>query len=242
MSSSSSDVKVIDVIGDGWVMCQMQNVQGDIFYMSVETNEVSLHPPGSPPAPPLPKGCLTRPMSHGALTPSAPVHRRDRDTMAYSYAQTLSTEDPTAPSIEVRPVSVLRSRPATVVYPKRSTQPTSYSTSQAIKYSDKLAYNDHISVSYGQPAYNDNVSVNYVQSVCNDNVSVTYAQPVYNDNVSAYGRAVTYAQPYAASYAPPVYSDNLSYSRPVAYAQNVYSDRRAFVGYEVLNDQVFVEY
>lgn len=61
MSSVISDdtIKVIDdAVGEGWVMCQRQNVQGDMFFMNTLTNEVSLNPPshGSPPAPPLPQG------------------------------------------------------------------------------------------------------------------------------------------------------------------------------------------
>lgn len=64
-SGIKGDVKIIDVVGEGWVMCQRQNVQGDIFYMNMETNEVSLNPPshGSPPAPPLPLGTKPSPPS-----------------------------------------------------------------------------------------------------------------------------------------------------------------------------------
>jgi len=75
MSDADADVKVIDVVGEGWVMCQRQNVSGDIFYMNMKTNEVSLDPPAplSPPAPPLPQGTLTRHHSVHEVTPVVPV-------------------------------------------------------------------------------------------------------------------------------------------------------------------------
>lgn len=141
--SSNADVKVIDVIGEGWVVCQMQNVQGDIFYMSVETNEVSLHPPGSPPAPPLPQGTSTR-ASNGMTTPSAP--------RAHSFVQPAAAYDlePAAASVEVRPASVRR-----VVYPSRSSQSTAYPSrsSQSTAYPAQQAVKYLQPVKYAQPIY-----------------------------------------------------------------------------------------
>jgi len=72
---SDADVKVIDVVGEGWVMCQRQDVSGEIFYMNMKTNEVSQDPPApcSPPAPPLPQGTVTRPHSVHATTHAVPL-------------------------------------------------------------------------------------------------------------------------------------------------------------------------
>jgi len=131
---SSADVKVIEALGDGWVMCQRQNVAGDIFYMNVNTHEVSTDPPagGSPPAPPLPRGMLTRPAkgassytastasttSKGLMTPSgSAVDQQPASAVIVEFGDWAVCEDklgefyfhwPTNQSYENPPVELLQ--------------------------------------------------------------------------------------------------------------------------------------
>jgi hypothetical protein len=164
--SAGPEVKVIDVVGEGWVMCQMQNVQGDIFYMSVETNEVSLYPPGSPPAPPLPEGCIPRsgPAS-GMVTNAAPVVR------AYSHAQTAtSTDEVIGSSLDTR--HRLVQRQARVANPTRSAQQPAYPTrcarsAQYVHCTPASAYQ------YAQPVCRDRRMVSGYE-VLNQQVLVDY--------------------------------------------------------------------
>lgn len=92
---SDADGKVIDVVGEGWVMCQRQNVAGDIFYMNMKTNEVSLDPPAhnSPPAPPLPQGTLTRPRSVHSTMRVAPVATEQPAAVLAEYGDWAICED-----------------------------------------------------------------------------------------------------------------------------------------------------
>lgn len=39
------DNTVLEELGSGWVLCQKQNIQGDIFFFNCETHEVSESPP-----------------------------------------------------------------------------------------------------------------------------------------------------------------------------------------------------
>jgi len=129
---SSADVKVIDALGDGWVMCQRQNVAGDIFYMNVNTHEVSTDPPagGSPPAPA--SRVLTRPAkgassytastasttSKGLMTPSgSAVDQQPASAVIVEFGDWAVCEDklgefyfhwPTNQSYENPPVELLQ--------------------------------------------------------------------------------------------------------------------------------------
>lgn len=39
------ETSVLEDLGSGWVLCQKQNISGDIFFFNCETNEVSVNPP-----------------------------------------------------------------------------------------------------------------------------------------------------------------------------------------------------
>jgi len=233
---SSPDVKVIDSIGEGWVICQMQNVQGDIFYMSVETNEVALHPPGSPPAPPLPKGKAATPSweqghNEAIIKGHNEVIRRGRNDMMRN-TQDLMFETESAYIVPARashngmitssapvatraPVEV-ESSSFEVRSPSRLAPRVVYPTRQVSQ-----AKNPGIHPSRQAPQVSYEASYPTQQAIKYE--AVKYSQPVM------------YAQEYeAVKYVQPVTYTQASYSQPIH--QYASTDRRLLVGYDVLYD------
>jgi len=210
-------------------MCQRQNVQGDIFYMNMKTNEVSLDPPAntcSPPAPPLPQGTLTRP-SYNARTPAVPVVSEQPASVLAEYGDWAICEDnlgefyyhwPTNQSYDNPPAELIQ----LCQVQEQEDRPRQYHTMQPL-HPTSLSFSQPLAGQIGAYRSSDYVSTT-VSSIgayrSSDYVREEVKQP----------SAVRVV--YQAAYAPQP-QQTVKYTQHVAYTQPIYqyanSDRRIVV-------------
>lgn len=243
--TSSPDVKVIDSIGEGWVMCQMQNVQGDIFYMSTETNEVALHPPGSPPAPPLPKGKAATPSweqghNEAIIKGHNEVIRRGRNDMMRN-TQDLMCDNESAYIVPARASHNGMITPSAPVATRASVEVES--TSFEVRSPSRLAPRVVYPTRQVSQAKNQGINPSRQASQVCYEASYPSQQAIKYEPIK-YVQPVMYAQEYEAmKYVQPVTYTQTSYSKPIH--QYASTDRRLLAGYDVYYDnghQILVEY